>query len=129
MKKPFMVDKMPKEILPQEIEVWYIIPAIRREFVKSLVKEMSQKKAAEMLDLTEPAVSQYLKNKRGSEIEFNEKIMEMIEKSVKNIKKGDSVLGEIQEVIKVCRKEKLLCKLHREHCEFKFPEKCKICGI
>ena len=48
-----------KEKLPQEIEVWDILPAIRKAFAKIFVEDfkLSQKKTAELLQLTEPAVS------------------------------------------------------------------------
>ena len=56
--------------MPQEIEVWYIIPALRREFA-SILKEKGfpQKQIAEKLKLTESAVSQYLKLKRAKDLE------------------------------------------------------------
>lgn len=116
---------MKKEILPEEIEVWYIIPAIRKEFVKLLVKEMSQREAARKLGITEAAVSQYLKKKRGYGVAFDEKIEKQIGKSVKNIKKGKPVLGEIEKILKICRKRKILCRIHRRYSDM--PEKCKIC--
>ena len=58
--------------LPQEIEVWYIIPAIRRELTKILIKQynLKQKKVAMLLGISEAAISQYLSNKRGQEIKF-----------------------------------------------------------
>ena len=57
---------------PQEIEVWHIIPAIRKELVVALKeKGNSQKKIADLLNLSEAAVSQYLKLKRAREIIFN----------------------------------------------------------
>ena len=38
-------------LLPQEIEVWYIIPALRKELAKQLTKkhEMSYEKAGNIL--------------------------------------------------------------------------------
>jgi hypothetical protein len=46
--------------MPQEIEVWYIIPAIRKELAKRLVQhhEVAQKDVAELLGVTEAAISQ-----------------------------------------------------------------------
>ena len=45
--------------LPQEIEVWYLIPAIRAELAKELLKEgINQTKIASILNITNAAVSQ-----------------------------------------------------------------------
>ena len=57
-----MIRKSLKQLMPQEIEVWYIIPAVRRELAKSMVKiGLKQKQIAVTLGITEAAVSQYLK--------------------------------------------------------------------
>ena len=71
------------ENMPQEIEVRYILPAIRRDFAKILVKEKekSQKEAADILDITEAAVSQYIHNKRAKEVVFSEDVSNEIRKS------------------------------------------------
>ncbi|MFH1405899.1 MAG: hypothetical protein ABIG52_01635 [Nanoarchaeota archaeon] len=51
---------------PQEIEVWYILPAIRKELVLALKeKGHTQKEIASFLNVTEPAISQYTKEKRA----------------------------------------------------------------
>ena len=61
--------------MPQEVELWYLIPALRREIAKILVKDydLSQVEIAKILKITESAVSQYLKEKRGNELKFTEK--------------------------------------------------------
>ncbi len=67
-------------MMPQEVEVWYVLPAIRRELAKAMkekevprkgedgkVKQhrITQKEIAKMLGVTEPAITQYLLKKRG----------------------------------------------------------------
>ena len=48
---------------PQEIEVWYILPAIRKELVVVLKESgLTQRKIAGMLKVTEAAISQYSKH-------------------------------------------------------------------
>ena len=66
--------KVKKGYLPQEIEVWYVLPALRREYAKVLIKEhkLSQKGVAEILQVTESAISQYLTGKRASKVKFSE---------------------------------------------------------
>ena len=52
---------------PCEIVVWYVIPAIRSELAKDLLAlGMKQKDVSELMDITQPAVSQYITDKRGS---------------------------------------------------------------
>ena len=44
---------------PCEMVVWYVIPAIRSELAKDLLKlGMKQKTISELMDITQPAVSQ-----------------------------------------------------------------------
>ncbi len=78
--------------LPCELIVWYILPNIRRELARSLVKDLklTQRDAAKKLGLTESAVSQYLKSKRGHEMKFDEKINAEIESSIRDICKAES---------------------------------------
>ena len=53
--------------LPQEIELWYVIPSLRKALVTVLKKKgMKQKDIAPLLGISEPAVSQYMKDKRAS---------------------------------------------------------------
>ena len=57
---------------PCEVIVWYVIPTIRAELAKELVKMgMSQKDISERLGITQSAVSQYIKDKRGKGIPVN----------------------------------------------------------
>ena len=59
---------------PQEIEVWYVLPALRKELCLDLVEAgVSRTKIAGLLGITEPAVSQYVTGKRASKFEFSPK--------------------------------------------------------
>ncbi len=70
---------------PCEIIGWQVLPAVRREIAKYLVEEkkMARKEVAGKLGVTEAAVCQYLKAKRGGSHKFNghdlAKIKEMAE--------------------------------------------------
>ncbi|MFH1328275.1 MAG: hypothetical protein ABIH76_05470, partial [Candidatus Bathyarchaeota archaeon] len=58
---------------PQEIEVWYVLPALRREFAKAFLETgMKQKDIAKIMEINEPAISQYLKAKRAKEFQFEQ---------------------------------------------------------
>jgi len=102
------------KILPQEIEVWYIIPAIRRDMSKILVDEhkLSYERTAEFLEITKAAVSQYINNKRAAKIRLHERALDEIRKSCKKLvdEKSD-VASEITRILDFIRKNKLHCEL------------------
>ena len=53
--------------IPCEIVVWYVLPLIRRELANELVNghNKSQAEVARRFGVTDAAISQYLKKKRG----------------------------------------------------------------
>ena len=53
--------------IPCELVVWYLLPTIRKEVAKELVTAhgYTQADVARTFGVTDAAVSQYLKNKRG----------------------------------------------------------------
>lgn len=115
-----------KKMMPQEVEVWYVLPAIRREFVKVMVgKGMSQKEVAGKIGLTEAAVSQYVRAKRAGEVKFSQEMLEEMEKSVERILAGGSVVEEVHRISLLCRKNKTLCDIHRSR--ETVPNGCRIC--
>ena len=73
-------------LMPQEIEVRYILPTIRKEFAFELSrKNISQKEIAKILQLTPAAVSMYLNEKRALNVSLSKKNKDEIKKSVKKI--------------------------------------------
>ncbi len=106
------------ENMPQEIEAKYIIPAIRREFAKILIsqKGYSQKKAAQFLDITEAAVSQYLHAKRGVDVEFDFGVAQEIKKSIAALQKNYSkpaLIGHLHRICRLTSVKKIICSIHR----------------
>ena len=100
-------------ILPQEIEVWYIIPAIRRDIAKILVNEykISFEKVGNILGISKAAVSQYLANKRAAKIKLHEKAFKEIKKSCKKMMDGKSdSTKEILRILELIRKKHWHCK-------------------
>ncbi len=98
---------------PQEIEVWYIIPAIRKELVVALKeKGNSQKKIADLLNLTESAVSQYIKAKRGREIIFSKEVKDFIGDAAERVVDKTSAYRELQRIIQYVKKTKTICQIH-----------------
>jgi len=60
--------------IPCEIIVWSVLPMIRREMASELVLNhgMAQAEVARRFEVTDAAVSQYLKRKRGGGPEFDD---------------------------------------------------------
>jgi predicted transcriptional regulator len=100
--------------LPQEIEARYIIPAVRRDLSKCLVRDhkISYDKVGRLLGVTKAAVSQYLSEKRASKIKLHPVIGRGIDKSCKRIVRGKSdALREITKILMYIRKKKLHCEV------------------
>ena len=115
--------------MPQEIEVWYVIPAIRRELAKILVKDFkkSQKECAALLGITEAAVSQYLSQKRAKEVIFGRNTVKEIKKAAERIiKEGEVLMEEIYRLTAMVKVSKLLCDVHRKH-DKTLPKGCDVC--
>lgn len=105
-------------LMPQELDVWYLLPAIRKELVKIFIKKYSlpQKQAAKILGITESAVSQYLKSKRASELKFQKDAKAEIEKTAALIiKDNKNTTSYIYNLSMKLRNKKCLCKIHKQH--------------
>ncbi|VVB53918.1 Uncharacterised protein [uncultured archaeon] len=117
-------------VMPQEIEVWYIIPSLRREIAKHLVAERGfpQKKVAGLLGVTESAVSQYLKDKRAKGVDFNPETKKLIYDAADRI--GDNKASALEEICRLCeavKASKWMCSVHRKYDE-NLPGNCDVCG-
>lgn len=113
--------------LPQEIEVWYIIPAIRRELAKCLIKEygLTYEKVGGILGISKAAISQYLKNKRAAKIKLHEKALHEVCNSCSKITKGKSnAVDEITRVLKLIREKQWAVEICDKKLENVF-ENCK----
>ncbi|MFH1592631.1 MAG: transcriptional regulator [Candidatus Woesearchaeota archaeon] len=111
-------------LLPQEIEVFYVIPTIRR-YLAVYMKSggLKQSRIAELLQIDRAAVSQYISKKRGAKVKFNKSILEEISKSASNIDDKFSVLREIQRLLRVVKDSGELCRIHRQFCNV--TEQCR----
>jgi hypothetical protein len=90
--------------LPCEQSIWYILPRIRADIARELVKEkMSQRDIAEKLGLTPAAVSQYLHKKRGGTRKTSDTYRKKINEAVVFMKKSDNE-EKISEYICACCK-------------------------
>ncbi len=115
---------------PCEIVVWYVIPTIRSELAKELLNlGMKQKEISELLDITQPAVSQYISDKRGHGIKFNDETQNLIREFARGlVEEKYNQRDIIPHVCQICKKVKtdeILCQLHKE--KGKMPTDCDAC--
>ena len=121
---------MPKLIFPQEIEVWYILPVIRKKIAQKLAeKSMPQHKIAELMGVTPAAISQYKKQKRAKEELFDTVLEKELEISVKTIIADQSSLySEIIRLNEIVKKRGIICKIYQDICALnKSKNDCPYC--
>ncbi len=87
---------------------WILMPAVKRELAKILVKKykIKAKDAAEMLNVTKAAVSQYLQKKRGRK-KLSKDAKKILDNAAKNLIK--SAKREREGIL-----NKTLCKICKE---------------
>jgi uncharacterized protein len=114
---------MTKLLQPQEIEVYYIIPSLKRELAKCMsARGERQGKIAKLLLVEKATVSQYLSGKRGAEVEFDENFSEEIYKSARQISDKMSFIRETQRLLQIARDNMTVCKVHKKYSDV--PEDC-----
>ena len=104
-----------KLLFPQEIEVWVVLPALRKAFAVHLIKAgMPQKKVAQLMGVTEAAVSQYKNGKRAHETAITGELSVEVSKSIPQILKNPKILfQEMMRVNHFIKTSGLFCKIHR----------------
>jgi len=117
------------KLMPQELEVWYLLPSLRSEIAKILINEhdLSQKEVAGVFGVTESAVSQYIKSKRANELKFAKRELAEIHKYADKIfadkKNYHKYLFELS---KKMRGTKSLCELHKKR-DPSLKGNCSLC--
>ena len=118
--------------LPQEVELWYVIPAIRKALVAELKKHnLKQKDIAKLLGITESAVSQYGKDKRAvicyeafTVAPMKEALAASAKNMLANPEDASIAVKEINYLCKLVRDKKIICDIHRRQ----NPD-MKSCGV
>lgn len=116
-------------MLPQEIQVWYIIPVLRKELTRYFINELgvSQKETARKLSLTEAAVSQYISGKRGSNIKLDKALIEEIGKSAEEINRHpENIIEEMMRLLELEKVRKIVCDIHKKT-DPRVRKGCSIC--
>ena len=127
---------------PCIIVVKYVLPALRVLIAKELIEKhgLSRVRAAEKMELTPAAVTQYLKKARGETavqlVESSDEAVKIISEMANDLARGDvSMYDVLQNICKTCqtmRSKGLLCEMHKEilpalkkrevcECEFRLP--------
>ena len=120
-----------QETMPQEIEVRYILPAIRRELARIFIEDhkQSQKEASKLLGLTEAAVSQYRHSKRAKEVVFSSAVVNEIKVSADRILADNAdkhrLMAEMYRISNLTTVRQVLCDIHRS--QSKDLENCSVC--
>ena len=114
-----------------EIVVTKVLPVIRANLAKSLIQEhgFTQQNAAKTLNITQPAISQYLKELRGQSPAFDsdKKLKSMVSSMASDLagkKLSDNEkTARFCELCKYVRSSKLICKFHPPPAK----TKCSLC--
>ena len=108
---------------PQEIEVFYIIPTLRRNLAISMKKQgLKQKQIAALLSIEDAAVSQYINEKRGNKVQLSEEIIKEVDKSASLVKDKLSFLREMQRLLKTVQDSREICRIHKQFSSL--PDNC-----
>jgi predicted transcriptional regulator len=111
---------------PQEVEVFYLLPAIRREFaiaLKALGK--SQRDIAKLLGVTDAAVSQYITKKRGHDVSLPADMAKAIARAAPSITDHHAFVHEAQRALARAKEGGFLCKIHGQLADV--PKGCDVC--
>jgi predicted transcriptional regulator len=122
--------------LPCEVAVKSVIPAIRSAIARELTQSygLKQEEVAQLLGVTQTAVSKYTRHCRGAVLEVGEvdDAKPVLKETVWSLANGEMNKYELAEKLcmlcKIIRKRGLMCKL----CELSDPtidkSKCIVCS-
>jgi predicted transcriptional regulator len=118
----------PSMKIPCELIVWYVLPSIRRELARELVENhsLTQAEVARRFGVTDAAISQYLKSKRGTnkEMENSGKYPEFkveIESAAIRMLNGSDIVTETCSICKMVKKSGMLCRIYEIQAGEKAP--------
>jgi uncharacterized protein len=112
-----------KFLHPQEIETYYVIPTIRKYMALSMKERgMKQMHIAKILAIKDAAVSQYISEKRGNQLQFDKKIIDEIKKATEHMQDEKEMVKETQRILSLIRENATLCAIHKKYCIV--PKEC-----
>jgi predicted transcriptional regulator len=115
--------------IPCELIVWYVLPSIRRELARELVERhrFTQAEVARRFGVTDAAISQYLKSKRGTNKEMEgsgkyEEFREEISRAAQRIVGGSDIVTETCRVCEMVKRSGMLSRVYETHTGIKAPD-------
>ena len=100
--------------MPQEIEVFYTLPAIRREMATSMkCSGRKQKDIAKLLCVEESTISQYMKDKRAAKISLDALFKKDVAKAAERIASQADFIKEAERLLAIMRKRTFCSEFKR----------------
>jgi predicted transcriptional regulator len=113
---------------PQELEVYYILPALRRELANTMKQQgKSQKDIAALLGVSEAAVSQYISAKRGADVDFTPELQANIKDAATRITDSITFIKETQQLANKVWKQRFICNVCHDQNGSAIPKGCAVC--
>ncbi len=122
-------------LLPCEVGIKTVLPAIRALMARAIIEKhgMKEKQVAEILGLSQSAVSRYITKGRGNilPIETIPEVQKLIEKmitlSVYEPHRRMEILKLFCATCEIVRKKGLMCHICRKEMPKKWSESCTFC--
>lgn len=123
--------------VPCEVAVKCVLPVVRAMIAQELIEKhhMKQAQTAELLRVSQPAISLYCRKLRGKAIDLEQDhdVKNLIHKVTETLAKNKLTHRElVQAYCNICRTVRakgLLCRMHRRFDTAVDPEKCELCKI
>ena len=122
-------------LLPCEVGVKTILPAVKAIMARTIVEKhgLKEKETANILGLSQSAVSRYMNRGRGnlieieSSIEVSTLIDQMVTFLVKEPHKKKEIMALFCQTCKTVREQGLMCSLCRKEMHKEWAEACAFC--
>jgi predicted transcriptional regulator len=132
------VSEVTPKILPEELAVKSALPAIRASIAKTLMTKygLTQMRVAELLGVTQTAISYYISNKRGAAAqesiqadEIKKTVIEISSMLVQKEIDRRAVATKLTEALRYIKRNRLLCDVHKQYEPQLDSDACDVCDI
>lgn len=122
-------------LLPCEVAVKSLVPSLRSAIAKELTQEygLKQNEVANLLGITQTAVSKYIRHIRGTviKIEDVEEVQPIISEIVVLLANGhmprDELVGRFCRICEIIRRKRLMCELCKRADPSMNVQECFVC--
>lgn len=122
-------------LVPCEIAVKCVLPAVRAMTAKRLIEKhgLNQAQAAQLLGLSQPAISLYSRRMRGKALNVreDEEITDMVNALASSLVEGHlthkEFIPRFCEICRTIRTKGLLCQMHKAFDPSIKIEECELC--